>query len=75
MYSFKVEARNLMGYSFLSEIVSILAAQIPAQPQAPVTTFDSDNLIVSWVAPDDGGSIITSYTIYVRTSDESVFLT
>lgn len=56
-------------------MVSILAAQVPAQPEPPVTTFDSDNMIISWVAPDDGGSIITSYTIFVRTSDDSVFLT
>lgn len=30
VYSFKIEARNLQGYGFLSSVVSILAAQIPA---------------------------------------------
>jgi hypothetical protein len=31
-YDFKVEARNLIGYSPLSEIGTILAAQIPDAP-------------------------------------------
>jgi hypothetical protein len=36
-YSFKVEARNSVGFSEYSNTVSIKAAQIPDQPDAPTT--------------------------------------
>lgn len=67
-YQFKIKARNAYGYSFFTNTVSILAAQEPFTPDAPVTTFDTanDNVIVTWVAPDDGGFEISSYTIYIR---------
>jgi hypothetical protein len=72
-YQFYVEARNIYGYSVASNTVTILAAQIPAQPAAPTTSFAADYITVSWVAPDNGGTEITSYTIYIRESDEQTF--
>ena len=62
-YKFKVEVRNLYGYSEFSEPVTILAAQVPATPDSPVTTWAPDDVVVSWVAPDAGGSPITGYII------------
>lgn len=38
-YSFKVYARNSQGYSLGSNPVSILAAQVPDTPSAPITTI------------------------------------
>jgi hypothetical protein len=57
-YQFKVEAQNKYGYSFFSNVAEILASQIPQRPVAPVTTWlkESDEVVVTWVAPDDGGS-------------------
>jgi len=46
---------------------------VPAQPVAPTTEFNADNLIIAWVAPDDGGSQITAYTVYIRQSDDTTF--
>lgn len=48
-----------------------MAAQVPAQPTAPTTTFNSidNSIVIDWVAPDDGGSPITSYVIVIRQSD------
>jgi hypothetical protein len=66
------------GYSILySNEVSILAAQIPAVPAAPTTEFvaASDAVVVSWVAPDNGGSPIISYTILIRESDGVTYTT
>lgn len=59
----------------MSDSVSILAAQIPAVPTAPVTTWykETDEVVVSWVAPDNGGSPITSYTIFIRQSDLTTY--
>jgi hypothetical protein len=36
-YTFKVEARNSVGYSAYSDPISILAAQPPDQIEPPVT--------------------------------------
>lgn len=37
IYVFKVESRNLVGYSEFSIIDSIRAASVPAQPSTPST--------------------------------------
>lgn len=39
-YNFKVEARNTVGYSLHSEILSILVAQVPDQVAEPSTSID-----------------------------------
>lgn len=80
-FTFKVQARNDYGYGDFSAPVSILAAQPPAVPSAPVTIWvqdmvlDWDTVIVRWVAPDNGGSPITRYTIELRTDDDVTFTT
>jgi hypothetical protein len=60
-----VQAQNAYGYSTYSNVVSILAAQVPAQPLAPTTTWSPDNVIVTWSAPDSGGSPITGYSVSI----------
>jgi hypothetical protein len=65
-YQFKVQAYNDYGYSVFSNIISILTAQVPAQPVAPITTWSPDNVIITWSAPDNGGSPITGYVITIR---------
>lgn len=76
VYKFKVQSRNLYGYSdLMSNEIAVLAAQIPDVPQAPVTSFDAsaDTVIVDWIAPDARGSPITSYTIYLREVDGTTY--
>ena len=50
---------------------------MPYQPEPPETTFiaATDELMISWVAPDNGGSAITKYTIYIQTIDPTSYLT
>jgi len=64
-YEFKVEARNEIGYSPASEIYSILHALAPEQPLAPTTVNSGTEVLISWIAPSDRGSAITSYTISI----------
>ena len=45
-YQFRIQARNIHGYSLNSEVVSILAAQIPDTPTAPVTIFNRESVRV-----------------------------
>lgn len=73
-YTFRVIARNSVGYSDYSDPITILAAQIPDQPEAPTTSivpvsFLNDNLRIEWLAPNNRGYHITSYIIKIRTSD------
>lgn len=63
-YKFKVVGRNAHDYGDFTEELSVLAAQMPDTPSAPVTVLDGDNVITSWVAPYNGGSPITGYRIY-----------
>ena len=72
-YTFKVEARNTVGYSEFSETISILFAQLPGTPQAPITTLVGEEIRIDWTAPDDGGAEITAYTVEIRHSDGVTF--
>jgi hypothetical protein len=60
-YTFKVQARNSVGYSDFSDPITILAAQSPDQIEQPVTQRVESNIVVSWVAPWNGGAVITDY--------------
>jgi len=65
VYSFKVRARNIEGYSEFSDPVSILAAQVPDAPTNPTTEFISNTVVVRWDEPFNRGSEILGYKIYL----------
>ena len=65
-YKFMIQARNSVGLSDTSVELSILAAQVPDQPSAPTTQINGQSVDISWLAPFDGSSTITSYTITIR---------
>ena len=62
-YQFKVQARNEVGFSEFSEVLSVYAAQVPDTPAAPTTTRVDDNIVIDWVAPNEQGSAISGYRI------------
>lgn len=66
VYAFKVEARNVQGFSPESSEFSVRAAAVPDTPSAPTTTVNGSNVQIGWTAPYNGGSAITSYTITIR---------
>lgn len=73
-YTFKVRARNSVGFGPFSSELSILAAQIPDITLAPTTrVLDRWSIVIEWTAPYNGGSPITSYTILIRTTDVEVY--
>lgn len=55
--------------------MSILAAQIPAQPSPPTTTVSSLNVVVAWDLPNNGGSVITAYEIKILQRDGLTYST
>jgi len=63
-YSFAVAAYNDVTVSERSNILQIIAAEIPDQPGAVVRSSSAVNAVTFvWVAPHDGGSPITSYLV------------
>lgn len=73
VYSFYVLSRNAFGFSIASQALSVLAATAPSIPVAPVTTLSGSNIVISWTAPANNGSPITSYQIAIMQSNGSTF--
>lgn len=65
-YSFKILARNAVGFSPESVPLTILAAEVSTTPSAPTTTINGNYVDLTWLEPSDGGSPILSYTILIR---------
>jgi hypothetical protein len=69
-YTFRVKSRSAFDFSYShSNQVSILAASNPAQPAAPTTQVSGLNVVIDWTAPNDNGSPITSYKVFIRQSN------
>ena len=66
MYDFKVRAVNAAGDSPDSPVHSILAADVPAAPDAPFKlNADITKIKVGWTAPTvNGNSPLTGYKLY-----------
>ena len=75
VYTFYVQARNSEGYGEISNTLSVLAAQPPSQPDPPQTVWTHDMVHILWTEPATNGAAISSYTIYIRTSDEITYAT
>jgi hypothetical protein len=73
-YQFYVEARNAIGYSGNSDIITVLAAIIPDAP-FDVETINTGNVVYfSWSQPSEDpltnyGDIIHSYQIHIAHND------
>jgi hypothetical protein len=69
VYKFKHRAKNIFGWGPYSDEVSITAATKPDQ-MAPVSTsiVEGSKVRISWTAPDNRGSPLTSYTVLIQSS-------
>jgi hypothetical protein len=76
-YNFKVRARNSCGYGEFSDVFNIQLQSKPAQMDMIRTSYTQIpelsgagsmgcGVILSWVAPDNGGSPIIGYLIEVQ---------
>lgn len=73
-YTFRVEARNAIGYSTPSAEITILCAIVPSQIAPPDTSVDVNSVVITWQAPvTDNGSPISSYKVLIRHSETSSY--
>ncbi len=70
-----VQATNAVGSSAASTSGNgAVLPTVPSVPAAPTTTnVSSTSVAISWVAPSDGGSVITGYTVAIRQNDGVTF--
>lgn len=64
-----MQARNEYGYSLDSVETLVLAAQIPNVPAAPTTSIVDFDVLIDWSAPDEKGSEILGYQIFIQQND------
>ncbi len=80
-YTYRVSAINAIGTSPVSNTASAttLSGTTSTVPQAPTglaaTTVSSSQINLSWVAPSNGGSVITGYKIDRSTDSGSTWTT
>jgi hypothetical protein len=69
-----VFAKNAIGISSTSSTGNgAVLPTVPSAPAAPTTVVSGTNTIITWVAPADGGSVITDYIVTIRQSDGVTF--
>ena len=68
-YGFKIESRNSYGYSPYSSSITLLCAYVPDPPTTVSTTNSADKVTISWSSPENNGSPITAFKIFIRQTD------
>ena len=68
-YTFTVTAVNAIGESEGATSNPVTPSGVPDRPGISRVTEGDGELAVEWVAPNDNGARITSYTVHVRTAD------
>lgn len=62
-YTVTVAAQNSVGSGIPSAEITVVPATVPFAPSAPSASAGDGAATVTWVAPSNGGSVITSYVV------------
>lgn len=71
-FGFRYRAKNIYGWGDYSDPIYILAASVPSAPVEPTLSVASDNSITlnMELCPDNGGSPIIGYYLYMNTGTD-----
>lgn len=50
-----VQARNVVGYSANSTVITVIAATVPTAPQRPVSSLLHNSVTIDWNMPAENG--------------------
>ena len=69
-YTFSVTATNSLGTSVASTVSNTVvpAVTVPLVPNSVTATPGNTAVVLSWIAPVTGGSVITGYNVYEEPS-------
>ena len=62
-YHYRYRVRNIHGWSPYSPVTQQVAAKVPDAPVAPVTENTATSVKISFAAPYDGGSPVTTFNV------------
>ena len=73
-YDITIVATNAVGDSVATDAGSYAPSDVPGAPVASSLTFGNASITASWFAPlDNGGLVISSYTVYATDGDGNTF--
>ena len=73
-YDIRVVAYNSVGASDPSGAIRVVAATLPTAPSQPsLVSQSSTQISIEWAEPSTGGSPITSYAVYVKSSSDATY--
>jgi hypothetical protein len=64
-YQYRVAAENKYGVGPYSDVLSVVAAQAPAAPDAPTTTLETSYIKIAWTAPFANYAAIDAFAITI----------
>jgi hypothetical protein len=69
----RYRVRNIYDWGGYSNVLTAIAAKVPAKPAQPITSNTGASVKIAWVYPDDGGSPITSVLVEIRDHGGTTF--
>lgn len=71
-YSFRLRAKNAIGWGDWSDVITITASEVPSQPDTVTTSvLSSGGVQISWTAPNNGYDTIDQYELQIADSSDA----
>jgi hypothetical protein len=73
VYQVKLQAKNIYGWGEFSSITLVAASGVPHQMLAATTQNNGENVLISWVAPDNNSDELIGFRVFIRDSANGIF--
>ncbi len=68
-YSYRLRAKDIIGYGPYSEILSIVPKALPDKTETPETVVEDIRVKISWKKPGGNGAVINKFRVYIKIKD------